>query len=444
MDLLHEFQQHWASKAFAQPNDTVLLAVSGGIDSMVMAQLFLSANIPFAMAHCNFQLRGVEADKDEQLVTGWAKKNNIPFHHTRFKTQQKADEWKKGIQETARILRYEWLEYIREQNKYAAIVTAHHANDNAETLLMNLFRGTGMAGLHGIQEKNDKIIRPLLFAQRNDIEAYATANNVPFREDASNATDDYSRNAIRHNILPAAGELFPGVITNLNESIKRFAQAEVLYTAAIEQERKKLLEKRGRDFYIPVLKLLKRKPLETICYELLTPFGFVSKQVPQVLNLLHSEPGHYISSATHRIIKDRNFLVITANEARVTDMIQVEGVPCTVETEHGHFHFSFEKKSVNIPTGNDIACIDMRLLSFPLTLRKWRQGDYFYPFGMGMKKKKLAKFFIDQKLPIHEKERVWVLESQKRIAWVAGMRLDERFKIKNDTEQIVKISYKAL
>lgn len=441
MDLLRIFQQHWVTRNFAQPNETALLAVSGGVDSMVMAHLFYEAKIPFAIGHCNFQLRGAEADKDEQLVASWAKDRHIPFHHTRFETQQKADEWKKGIQETARILRYEWLEEVRERNKYAVLATAHHANDNAETLLMNLFRGTGIAGLHGIQEKNDKIIRPLLFAHRGDIAAYAAAKQVPYREDASNASDDYLRNAIRHNILPVADEWFPNVVSHLNESIQRFAQAELLYAAAVDQERKKLLEKRGNDYYIPVLKLLKRKPLETICYELLKPFGFSSKQIPQVVNLLHSESGHYIHSDSHRVIKDRGFLIITLNETHATDMIQVEGVLCRIETEHGSFHFSTAKKPEVIPADRYTACIDAKLLSFPMILRKWRQGDYFYPLGMGMKKKKLSKFFIDQKTPIHEKEKVWVLECQKRIVWVAGMRLDDRFKVKGSTEQVVKIVY---
>lgn len=283
--LLKQFSGHWAAKRYAPDGKPVLLAVSGGADSMVMADLFLRAGIPFAVAHCNFGLRAAASDQDEQFVKDWCGMNEVTIHTTRFETKQKAAEWKTGTQETARILRYEWFEEIRKAGGYAKIVTAHHANDNVETLLINLFKGTGISGLHGILPENGYIVRPLLFATKEMLTAYASEFDIAYREDASNATDDYLRNAVRHNIIPVVQQWFPGAISHVNDSISRFADAEVLYNKAIEQERKKLVEKRGQDHYIPILKLRHHQPLATICYELLQSFGFTSAQVPHILVL---------------------------------------------------------------------------------------------------------------------------------------------------------------
>jgi tRNA(Ile)-lysidine synthase len=442
MELLQQFIHHWGQKQFISTGKQVLLAVSGGIDSMVMADLFAKAGIGCSIAHCNFQLRGDDADGDEELVRIWAEQHEIMFHSIRFDTRQKMGEWKKGVQETARILRYEWLDMIREQHGYAAIVTAHHANDNAETLLINLFKGTGIAGLHGIQEKNGFIVRPLLFAQRADIEQYAKENNIAFREDSSNASDNYLRNVVRHHIIPAAENWFPNAVQHVNDSIKRFAEAELIYRKAVEKEIKKLAEKRGKDIYVPILKLQKAEPLETICYELFRQYGFTSSQIPQIIHLFESETGHYIQSQTYRAIKNREFIIVTEKKADKADIIVIEGLPCAVETENCTFSLSFEKNMQQIPADVTTACIDMKRITFPLLLRRWKQGDYFYPLGMGMKKKKLSKYFKDEKLPLHQKENIWVLECDKRIVWIAGMRLDERFKVKENTAEILQVTLK--
>ncbi|XZF15215.1 tRNA lysidine(34) synthetase TilS [Chitinophagaceae bacterium MMS25-I14] len=441
-DLLQSFRENWQQKQFAAPSQKILLAASGGVDSMVLAHLLHEAQIPFAIAHCNFQLRAEASDLDETLVRQWAEERNIRLFHTRFETKQMMEEWKKGLEETARILRYEWFDEIRRDNGFAYIATAHHANDNMETLLMNLFKGTGIAGLHGIREHTDTLIRPLLFAQKEEIRSYAHEYNIPYREDASNGTDVHLRNAVRLHIIPAIEKWFPNAAEQTNASIQRFAQAEILYRRSVEAERKKLVAQRGKDFYIPVRRLARAQPLETLCYELLQPFGFSPAQTSQVLNLLNTESGHYVSSATHRIIRNRDFLVITQHAGEHTDLILVEGVPCVVHTEGASFHFSVKPKPEVLPTDQDTACIDLKLLEFPLILRRWKTGDYFYPLGMGMKKKKISKYFIDQKLAIHEKERAWVLECNKRIVWLTGMRLDERFKVKPGTHQVLWIERK--
>ncbi|OSZ78434.1 tRNA lysidine(34) synthetase TilS [Chitinophagaceae bacterium IBVUCB1] len=439
MNLQDRFTINWHTKRFADKQQQVLLAVSGGGDSMAMAHLCLQAGISFAVAHCNFQLRGSEADKDEQLVRDWCFDNNIILHHVRFDTKQKMEEWGKAVQETARILRYEWLEQIRSTNGYSHIATAHHANDNVETLLMNLFKGTGMAGLHGIQAKNDKVIRPLLFATKKEIESYIADNNIPYRDDASNATDNYLRNAVRHHIVPAAEQWFADAVVQVNESIARFAEAEVLYKKAIAQERKKLMEQRGNDYYISVAKLQRREPLHTICYELFQPFGFSSGQVPDIIRLLDAETGRYISSATHSIIRNRHFLILTTLQTTTTDFIQIDSVPCKVHAGNRHFHFSTQQDVSHLPADAAIASIDADKITYPLILRKWKTGDHFYPLGMGMKKKKLSKLLIDNKVPLHEKEHIWLIESNKRIVWVAGIRLDERFKVTGNTKQVLTI-----
>jgi tRNA(Ile)-lysidine synthase len=438
-DLLDQFLEYWGKKQFAEKEQIVLLAVSGGMDSMVMADLFQKSGIKFAVAHCNFGLRGEASDLDERLVRDWCNTNNIVIHSILFDTKQKSLEWKKATQETARILRYEWFEVIRQENKYAVVATAHHANDNVETLMINLFKGTGISGIHGIMPRQGRIIRPLLFAGREMIASYATENKIPFREDASNATDDYLRNAVRHNIIPAVQQLFPHVIGSVNESIARFSEAEILYKRAIDIERKQLLDKRGHDYYIPIRKLLPREPLATICYELLVPFGFTSRQLPHVLSLLESESGRHISSSTHRIIRNRDFLVITSLPAETADLIVIDAVPCKVNTGKFSYSFSVHPKPKIIPADPNIACLTMAEIEFPIVLRTWRTGDYFYPLGMKMKKKKVSRLLVDEKIALHDKEDIRILECNKRIAWVSGIRLDDRFKIKESTEQALVV-----
>lgn len=442
--LFTDFRAQWGSVYSKLPEGKILLAVSGGIDSMVMAQLFAACGIDVGVAHCNFGLRGAASDLDEALVHDWCLRQGVSFHATKFATKQYAAEWKKGTQETARILRYEWFETLRQEFGYVRTATAHHANDNIETLLINLCRGTGIQGLHGIVPDTGSVIRPLLFAQREAIMTYALAENITWREDESNTTDDYARNAIRHRVIPELQKLFPAAVSNANESIRRFAEAEILYNKAVAAACKKLIEKRGNDYYVPVRKLRHVQPLATICYELLQPFGFTPLQTPQVLRLIDAETGRYVLSGTHRVIRDRDFLVVTTVAAEGADMIPIEGAPCTVSVGTHEFLFEIKDTPAVIPADKNIACINAAAITFPLTLRRWRTGDYFYPLGMGMKKKKISRLLIDQKIPLHEKEHIWVLECNKRIVWVAGIRPDERFKVTPSTTHVLIVEKKPL
>lgn len=442
MNLQEGFRKYREEHQLFKAGTTALVAVSGGVDSMVLAQLMLDSKVPFAVAHCNFKLRGADADGDQQFVREWCLGNGITFHTTAFETKRFSEEWKKGTQETARILRYEWFEELTQEHKYARIATAHHANDSVETMLINLFKGTGIAGIHGILPVQNNIVRPLLFATKAEITEYAYANDIRYREDVSNASDDYLRNAVRHNIVPAIEQLFAGAVERVSESINRFREAEIIYRKGIDRELKGLVEQRGQDIYIPVRKLVNRTPLNTICYELIHPYGFTSAQVSQVLGLLDAESGHYVASATHRIIKNRDFLIITTIPTETTDLVLIEGAPCTVDCGAKHYSFSIQDKPVQLNHDAGVAYIDLAKVTFPLILRKWKTGDYLYPLGMNMKKKKVSKLLIDAKMPLHEKEHVWVLECDKRIVWLAGMRLDERFKVRDHTDRVLVVMRK--
>lgn len=441
MDLKEQFLQHWKAKGFSKGHSQpFLLAVSGGLDSMVMSHLFLAAGIPFAIAHCNFGLRGAESDGDETAVVSWCRQHEITCFQVRFDTTAVAAETRRSIQEAARSLRYDWFESIRSNHNFQAIVTAHHADDHAETMIMNLCRGTGIAGLHGIPERNGAIIRPLLFARRVDIAFYAGQQHIAYREDSSNKKDDYLRNALRHHVMPLLEQYMPGAVLRMGETAGRIREVEMIYSKTMEQERKRLLEKRGQDIYVPVRLLEKKKPLQTICYELFQPYGFNATQTVQIMGLLHAGTGRYIASATHHIIRNRDFLIITALQPQATDLILLEEVPCSVATgDQKTFTFSRKEPVATLDGGPDQVYLDADKLVFPLILRRWKTGDYFYPLGMGMKKKKLSRFLIDQKIPVHEKQQLWVLESGKRIVWIAGQRLDERFKITPSTKAIVMV-----
>lgn len=441
MDLKKKFEQNYLQQNFPSKTETILVAVSGGKDSMALATLLYQFGFSIVLAHCNFKLRINDADLDEQLVTEWAAQNNIGLHRIAFDTEKVMKEQQKGVQETARMLRYDWFKNLCKENHYAAIATAHHANDNVETLLMNLCKGTGIAGLHGIPAKNENIIRPLLFATRTEIDDYVAQENIPFRDDSSNASTKYLRNAVRHTIIPALNELFPNVINRLSENIERFKQVEEIYRSAMELKKKKLIEQRGKDFYIPILKLQKESALETVCFELFSDFGFTAHQTQEIVKLLKSESGHFVASESHKVIRNRMFLIVTEQKTEHTDIILVSNLEDDVQTENGSFSFRVKANAAAPDSSANMATIDFDAIRLPLTLRRWRTGDYFYPFGMGMKKKKVGRFLIDQKVPVHQKEKIWILESNQKIIWVAGMRIDERFKIKERTKNVVEIRF---
>lgn len=437
--MLQQLRSYITKEKLFAAADTLLLAVSGGLDSIVLTHLCVQAGIKVEIAHCNFQLRGAESERDEAFVRALAARYDIPVFVQRFDTEVYAATHKKSIQVAARELRYQWLEELRQERGLAFIATAHHMQDNVETVWMNLSKGTGIAGLHGILPIQGYIIRPLLFATREEIKTYADAENLEHVEDSSNTTDKYTRNFFRHQILPRLEEILPEVVKNTGGSIDRFREAETLYRQAVEVHRKKLIVQRGQEYFIPILKLQQAQPLATIAYEILKPFQCSAAQASQVVDLLNSEPGKWVATATHRIVRDRKWLIITPLEKTVSTHFVIEEDQQLVQLPERLLKLEqLSSAGFSVPTDTSIGCLDLQQVQFPLLLRKWKKGDYFYPLGMA-KKKKLSRFFIDQKLSLPEKEKVWVIESQKRIIWVAGMRIDDRFKITAKTKKILKL-----
>lgn len=313
----------------------IILAVSGGIDSMCMALLFAQAKqyftkspyglagFDFVIAHCNFQLRGEDSEQDAALVKEWAKLKGIPYYQNTFDTPNIIKE-EGNVQIVARRLRYEWFEALRKELNFDYIATAHHQQDSVETLLMNFFKGTGIEGLHGILPEKGRIIRPLLSFNKTDIAAYATHENLAWREDVSNQKTDYLRNKVRLELLPEIEKIFPNAVSSIYQNSLRFGEIEELYKQSIQGYRKKLVEQRGKDLYIPLRKLVQCRPLSTIVYELLKPFGLGPAQLPDALQLIDSDSGRYINFEQYRLLKDRNFFIITPLETKNSDNILVE------------------------------------------------------------------------------------------------------------------------
>ena len=444
MDLLTGFRIFIEKEKLFASDQSLLLAVSGGVDSVVMAHLFKAAGFRFAIAHCNFQLRGEESVRDESFAADLATRLDVPFHQVRFDTEAYTESKRVSIQVAARELRYEWLEQTRETGGYSFIVTAHHMQDSVETLLMNLSKGTGIAGLHGILPRQGKLLRPLLFAQKDDLIAYAAEHNIPYVEDSSNLTIKYTRNFFRHKVIPVMQEANPGTVANIASSIDRFREAELLYNEALQKHIGRLVVQKGNTYMIAVLKLQKTVPLQTVAWEIFRQYGCSAAQLPQVLELLNSGSGKMIETSSHRIIRDRQWLLITPLVEEQAAVIVIEKERGVVNTANGKISLrtTERKEHTPIPAAANIACLDKDELQYPLLLRRWKQGDYFYPLGM-RKKKKLSRFFIDQKLSVVQKENIWVLESAKRVVWIVGLRIDDRFKITPKTKELLTIEWEA-
>lgn len=412
----------------------ILLAVSGGIDSMVMLHLFAKAKVNIGVAHVNFGLRGAESDADEKLVEDVAKNFSVPFFSTRVDTKKYATEKKLSTQEAARDLRYNWFEEIMETEGYDVVATAHHLNDSFETVLYNLVKGTGIDGMTGIAPKNENIVRPLLFATHGMIVQWAKENQVKWREDVSNASDDYSRNLIRNRVIPELEKINPSLINTFINS-----QARLLSTAEILQ---KQVEKFKADFTrqdradIVIEKEAVAKADLAVVDQLLKKYGFNIQQVKDILNVLNEEKtGKLFSSTDFQLNIDRDQVIISPLVSFEADNGIIKEEQSVFRNRFFRLELSQDDVEKRQMTKYD-AVIDYNKLKFPLIVRKWQEGDTFQPLGM-KGKKKLSDFMIDCKIPLNLKERVYVLESAGAIAWVIGYRLDDRFKVNDSTNRVL-------
>lgn len=439
--LLNRFTAYIAAERLFTPRDRLLLAVSGGLDSVVLCELARQAALNVTIAHANFQLRGAESDRDEQFVRELAARYEREIVVRRFDTAAFATGQKISIQAAARALRYEWFRQVISQwEGGGVIVTAHQLDDNIETLAMNFFKGTGIAGLRGMLPRQRDLARPLLFARRSDLERFAAEAGLRWIEDSSNASDKYTRNFFRHQVLPLIEEVYPGALDNLGDNLHRFREIEAVYRDAIGRQKKKLLEPKGAEIHIAVLKLQKSTPLLTLIFELFSPYGFTPQQTGAIAALLDSSTGKYVCSPTHRVLRNRRWLILSPSQDASAVTILIESGEATVEYPGGALRLEQVSAAGNQPHADAaLACLDAGEITWPLQLRPWRAGDYFYPLGM-RKKKKLARFLIDQKLSLADKEKVWVLEMNKKIVWVVGRRIDDRFKITPATRQMLRIT----
>ena len=421
------------------PSSRLLIAVSGGVDSMVCLNVLYQLGYSCGVAHCNFQLRGSESDKDEALVESISAQLQIPFYSQSFNTKEFANENGISIQMAARDLRYSWFESLRISKKYDYIILAHHGDDSVETVLINMARGTGLKGLIGIQAKSGNIRRPLLSINRQSILSYADNNDVSFREDSSNKKTDYTRNRIRHIIVPEFERINPSFSQTVLSNIEHLKEEQEVLNQKYADVKSDIVRYEQDDIVLSIKKLKELQHIQWFLYRFLSDFGFNNDNISSMITGLSKSAGKQFFAKEYTLIIDREYIFLTLRhptiENEYTLDIAVKSISIPISLELSKIPFSKYKLSPN----PDIANIDYQKITFPLTLRRWIPGDYFHPLGMN-KAKKLSDFFIDEKIPRHRKEKVWILCSGEDIVWIIGLRMDNRYKITNTTSTVLQIS----
>jgi len=433
--MLEQFLNHIRQYSLCDSNDRILLAVSGGLDSMTMLHLFKEAGFQIAVAHCNFQLRGAESDGDESFVRTTCKQLNIPFFSIRFDTDVYAKQNGLSTQMAARELRYAWFQKLLHDEKYDWLATAHHFNDSVETVLLNWLHGGSIESFAGIPVKNQQVIRPLLFALRSDLEKYATDKNLSWRDDASNVTDDYQRNFLRHQVIPKLKEINPSLESTLQYGLKKVKSDLSFLDASVGEWKQNHIKEAGLSIRIEK-KALANLPVG-ITWRVLKPYGFNFSQCEDLTNALNGQSGKKFLSNSHQLTVDRKEIILTPLESSWEDiLIKNDGGRVTL----GSWDMDILTTTNLELTQNPLmAILDSDKLRFPLCWRKWKPGDYFYPLGMEHKRK-LSDFLIDKKVSIAEKNYVTVLESEGQIVWVVGHRIDSRFRLTSSTKSAMVFS----
>jgi tRNA(Ile)-lysidine synthase len=439
-DLLDRLLAYSKENGLFNPEDQIIIAVSGGGDSVALVDLFSRLNQPVTLAHCNFNLRGQESDRDEDFVRKISVVYDLPLLVTAFQTTEYAVERGISVEMAARELRYSWFENIRRETGSKFVAVAHHADDSVETMLINMIRGTGTRGLCGIQPRHGNIIRPLLFSNRKEITDYLKYRNLEFRTDSSNKDTRYIRNRIRQVILPEMEKINPSVREILLEEQKLFLQAQQIIDQFTNLKAKELVTTEIDQMKIDINRLKSEEFPETILFEILRPYGFHGRQIPRILSSSGSASGKEFKSKTHTLLIDRQEIIISEGFDQSTERYYLDPeFPCN------DLPIRLECRTVNESNYQpartpNMACLDFEKLDLPLILRKWETGDFFYPLGMDQAKK-LSDFFIDQKVNRLDKNRTWILASGEKIVWVIGYRIDNRFRITDETREILEITF---
>ncbi len=431
--MLKLFHDHIARHQLCKATDKILLAVSGGLDSMVMLHLFHQSGYSIAVAHCNFQLRGAESYGDEQFVKEQCDHLKIPFYSEQFDTNNYAWENSLSIQIAARQLRYAWFEELLEQERLDKLATAHHLNDSLETVLLNLCKGTGVQGLAGIPLENRFIIRPMLFASRTEIEAYATAEKIKWREDSSNLTDDYQRNFLRHQIIPLLKEINPSIEHTFSITLEKVRGGVELMSAGQKELENSFVKTIDGKTFIRKEAFRSFHYAAPVLWELIKHFGFNMEQCEEIIQSIHSQSGKKFLTAFSQLIIDRESLIIS-NQQNLWEQTEIQAGQ--IQAILGPWNLHIKECEPVIKTNRSEGILDVERLHFPLRWRKWKAGDSFCPLGMEHHKK-ISDFLIDQKISVAEKDSVTVLESKGEIVWVAGHRVDNRFKITEHTRRAI-------
>lgn len=435
--MLLKFQNHINQNLSFLKGKKLLLAVSGGVDSMVLLQLFKQLHFNISVAHCNFNLRGDESDEDEAFVQSICDSLKIKLFVSHFNTEEYTILHKQSIQIAARQLRYDWFHELLEKEGFDYLLTAHHLDDSAETFLINFTRGTGLDGLTGIPQVNDEIIRPLLAFSREEIENYANENSIKWREDSSNASDKYLRNKLRQDILPVLKELNPGFLKSFQQTLENLQQAQSMVDDASRIVYRKVVEDVNFQKRIHLSELMILPNYQAYLYQWLKPFRFTAWQ--DIYDLVEAQSGKQIFSEKYRLLKDREVLIL--EELSMHDSASYFIEENQTETEHPIALKMTYVTNVTALQDDSVIFVDKDSLKFPLVFRKWEEGDYFYPFGMDGKKK-ISKYFKDEKFSLIDKENTWLLCSGNDIVWIVGKRADRRFSVTKTTQTIIKIELK--
>lgn len=418
----------------------LLIAISGGLDSVVLTHLCHELKLDIALAHCNFNLRGAESDGDEDFVLELADNLDLDVYIERFSTEEFAKDNKLSTQMAARDLRYNWFSELADSLHFDYILTAHHADDNLETFLINLSRGTGLSGLTGIPEINENIVRPLLSFSREELETYAKDHNLKWREDSSNASDTYLRNKLRHHVIPVLKETNANLIQNFQTTLEHLKDTTDIVEESLRAVAKRaIVDLDEHKMVLDILPFKKANNPKAYLYEMFKDYGFTAWD--DILDLLEAQSGKQVFSEQYRLVKDRTHLILTHRNDGVVKSssnvsFMIEKAAINIQTPAGTL--SFDEAAAVVGHQSHVIFVDQSKLKFPLILRQWEEGDVFHPLGM-KGKKKLSKYFKDEKLSLIAKENVWLLISEEKIVWVLNRRADERFKVTDKTSTIVKI-----